>query len=180
MLVAKVENNQVLDIADYTAMFPDTSFGSNGPNASFMDENNLLPVSVWVPYDQATEKLVATTPYIQDGMVYTVKAEPLTPEELQQRTDAQAAAVRKQRDVLLYQCDWTQLPDAPVDSAEWAVYRQQLRDVTNQPGFPWEVVWPTEPGYIQPDPFVVSNTVAEPDNVGTTIVIDGGAGNDTI
>lgn len=165
MLVAKVVDGQVLDIADYTSMFPDTSFASSGPNPSFMQENDLMPVSVWVPYDQATEKLVATTPYIQDGMVYTVKAEPLTPEELQQRTEAQAAQVRKQRDVLLYQCDWTQLPDAPVDSAAWAVYRQELRDVTNQPGFPWEVVWPKEPGYIDPDPFVVSDSVTEPTNV---------------
>lgn len=55
--------------------------------------------------------------------------------------------VRQKRDFLLYQCDWTMLPDAPpeVIKADWEVYRQALRDVTNQPGFPASVVWPTPP-----------------------------------
>lgn len=60
--------------------------------------------------------------------------------------------VRQQRDTLLYQCDWTMLPDAPpeVVKADWEVYRQALRDVTNQPGFPANVVWPTAPFVIGP------------------------------
>lgn len=60
--------------------------------------------------------------------------------------------VRAQRDRLLYQCDWTMLPDAPpeVVKADWEVYRQALRDVTNQPGFPENVVWPTAPFVIGP------------------------------
>lgn len=36
--------------------------------------------------------------------------------------------IKAQRDRLLFASDWTQLPDSPVDSAAWAVYRQQLRD----------------------------------------------------
>lgn len=60
--------------------------------------------------------------------------------------------VRTERDRLLYQCDWTMLPDAPpeVVKADWEVYRQALRDVTNQPGFPENVVWPTAPFVIGP------------------------------
>lgn len=60
--------------------------------------------------------------------------------------------VRKQRDDLLYQCDWTMLPDAPpeVVVADWVAYRQDLRDVTNQPGFPENVIWPTAPFVIGP------------------------------
>jgi hypothetical protein len=53
--------------------------------------------------------------------------------------------VRSQRDWRLSQCDWTQLPDSPVEAEDWALYRQQLRDVTLQVGFPEEVVWPEEP-----------------------------------
>lgn len=57
----------------------------------------------------------------------------------------QAKSVRADRNKRLTDCDWTQLPDAPVDHAAWAVYRQELRDVTIQPGFPWEINWPERP-----------------------------------
>lgn len=57
----------------------------------------------------------------------------------------QATAMRKQRDEKLTETDWTQLTDAPVNSALWATYRQALRDVPTQEGFPWEVTWPTQP-----------------------------------
>lgn len=56
-----------------------------------------------------------------------------------------AEQVRAERDALLAACDWTQVADAPVDQAAWAVYRQALRDVTNQVGFPVDIVWPTKP-----------------------------------
>ena len=58
---------------------------------------------------------------------------------------AQAQRVREDRNARLAACDWTQLPDAPVAAAAWATYRQELRDVTAQAGFPWQVTWPTEP-----------------------------------
>jgi hypothetical protein len=53
--------------------------------------------------------------------------------------------VRTKRGKLLYESDWTQLPDTPVDSQAWATYRQALRDITSQVGFPESVVWPTPP-----------------------------------
>jgi hypothetical protein len=55
-------------------------------------------------------------------------------------------AIRATRDGLLVASDWTQLPDAPVDSAAWAAYRQALRDLTDQPGFPDTLSWPVPPG----------------------------------
>ena len=58
----------------------------------------------------------------------------------------QAKAVRQQRGEKLKETDWTQVADAPVDKALWATYRQALRDVTTQEGFPWTVTWPVEPG----------------------------------
>jgi len=57
----------------------------------------------------------------------------------------QAVAVRSTRNARLAACDWTQLSDAPVDDLAWAVYRQALRDITKQPGFPWTITWPDEP-----------------------------------
>jgi hypothetical protein len=57
-----------------------------------------------------------------------------------------ADRVRGERNMRLLTSDWTQLPDVPVETKEqWAIYRQALRDVTNQPGFPHDVVWPVAP-----------------------------------
>jgi hypothetical protein len=53
--------------------------------------------------------------------------------------------VRTERNKLLSESDWTQLSDAPVDKAAWATYRQALRDVPNQTGFPSEITWPDAP-----------------------------------
>ena len=57
----------------------------------------------------------------------------------------QATNVRRTRTEKLKDCDWTQLADSPVDKAVWATYRQALRDVPTQAGFPWTVDWPEQP-----------------------------------
>ena len=63
-----------------------------------------------------------------------------------QRDETVAAKnVRDERDRLLAKSDWTQVADAPVDSAAWSVYRRSLRDIPSQEGFPWNVVWPDQP-----------------------------------
>jgi hypothetical protein len=49
------------------------------------------------------------------------------------------------RNALLSACDWTQVADVPVDAAKWRVYRQELRDVPQQDGYPWEIIWPETP-----------------------------------
>lgn len=56
-----------------------------------------------------------------------------------------ASKIRAERNTKIAECDWTQLPDAPVDKVLWATYRQELRDISKQAGFPWEVTWPTMP-----------------------------------
>jgi hypothetical protein len=57
----------------------------------------------------------------------------------------QAKSVREDRTRRLQDCDWTQLADSPVDKTVWATYRQALRDITTQTGFPWAINWPTQP-----------------------------------
>ena len=59
--------------------------------------------------------------------------------------DRAAADIRTERDAKLTESDWTQVSDAPVDKAAWTTYRQALRDIPSQAGFPNEVTWPTEP-----------------------------------
>jgi hypothetical protein len=63
----------------------------------------------------------------------------------QAKLDADAAqAVRTQRDALLAETDYLALSDNTL-SADMASYRQSLRDITNQAGFPHEVTWPVKP-----------------------------------
>lgn len=56
-----------------------------------------------------------------------------------------ATSVRNNRNRLLTECDWTQLTDSPVNKTAWATYRQELRDVPNQAGFPHNITWPNKP-----------------------------------
>ena len=59
-----------------------------------------------------------------------------------------AVEVRAQRDALLAACDWTQMADSPLseeEKAAYQAYRQALRDVPQQEGFPETISWPEEP-----------------------------------
>jgi hypothetical protein len=56
--------------------------------------------------------------------------------------------VRAERNRLLAESDWTQLADVVLtDEAKlaWTAYRQELRDITAQEGFPFDVTYPTKP-----------------------------------
>jgi hypothetical protein len=66
-------------------------------------------------------------------------------EDVTAKTAEQSARNREVRDRLLVACDWTQVADAPIDKEAWAAYRQALRDVPNQTGFPWTITWPVAP-----------------------------------
>ena len=71
-----------------------------------------------------------------------------TAEEAQAETDEVVEQVTEQRLLLLRQSDWTQLADVTLSAekkAEWNTYRQALRDITLQEGYPFNVVFPTEP-----------------------------------
>ena len=57
----------------------------------------------------------------------------------------QAKSVRTQRTEKLKDSDWTQIADSTADKTAWATYRQALRDITAQSGFPWTITWPDAP-----------------------------------
>ena len=82
----------------------------------------------------------------EDGTVHT-KAEQEQAYTARKNEEA-ATAVRAERDKLLASCDWMAIKAFEAGyavSTEWATYRQALRDVTAQTGFPNEVTWPTQP-----------------------------------
>ena len=77
---------------------------------------------------------------------FQIKAVPApTKEEL-------AQSVRSQRDALIAETDYLILPDYPLSEEDRAIvirYRQALRDVPEQAGFPTEVNWPEKPEWVK-------------------------------
>jgi hypothetical protein len=60
----------------------------------------------------------------------------------------QAKSVRTTRDDKLKECDWVVIKNLETNSnipGAWEVYRQALRDVPTQSGFPWTITWPDAP-----------------------------------
>jgi hypothetical protein len=112
------------------------------PNYSIIENNTIINTVVADPEYAATHQLIETPEGAGIGFAFDgekwVKPNQSTTEEL-------ASDVRVQRDFKLSSSDWTQVADAPVDQAAWATYRQALRDIPSQAGFPSEVTWPTEP-----------------------------------
>ena len=80
------------------------------------------------------------------GPVFTGDTAAADEAEYKARKDAeQARSIRNSRTEMLNDCDWTQIADSTADKTAWATYRQALRDVPLQTGFPWEITWPTQP-----------------------------------
>lgn len=107
-------------------------------------------VFVSQPETQRFFRAVETTPTLnEDGKVYqTWSIEEFTDQEKTELTDLTSRGKRLIRQGLLLHSDWSQLPDNPLSDEQklaYKTYRQQLRDLTNQPGFPWDVTWPTPP-----------------------------------
>jgi len=67
-----------------------------------------------------------------------------TAEEIAAYDTEQSMSIRAKRDNLLAETDWRAGSDLTMSDA-WKVYRQALRDVTAQTGFPHEVTFPTKP-----------------------------------
>lgn len=145
MLIAKVQNEQVIEVADYRDLFPNTSFAVTGPDATFLAENSCMTVTVFKPYDNATEKLVAVNAYVEGDTVYTVAVEPLTEEEIAAKDQSKKAKVKAQAMQLLTDTDWTQMPDVYlINKGDFTDYRAMLRVIALNP--PVSVTeWPVKP-----------------------------------
>jgi hypothetical protein len=143
MFIAKI--GDTIEVGDYRQLFPNTSFPVSGPSSQFMVDNGCLPVNLFKDHDRMTQKLSQVAPYVENNEVFTVQVESLTEDEIASATSSKASQMRSNRNRLLAACDWTQISDATVDKAIWATYRQELRDVTAQEGFPWVINWPEQP-----------------------------------
>ena len=146
MQVAKVLNGTILDVADcrtFCEFYP--------PSDENLSDRNLVRVSVFRPYDALTQKLVECAPVLEGEFVYTVAVASLTDAEVQAAKDSAMTQLRGTRNQLLAACDWTQIADCTISNkAEWATYRQALRD------FPSTVAdarlpveWPHDPNWTE-------------------------------
>ena len=80
----------------------------------------------------------------------TVEYPPADPTE-EELKEAKAKEVRAQRDALLEETDYLLMPDYPISAEDLEAvkaYRQALRDVPEQEGFPYTVVWPEKPSVV--------------------------------
>ena len=135
-------------VAHYKDLFKNTSFPAFGPSDEFLASAGVYKVSVFRPYDRATQKLVPCDPVVEDGFAYVVAVEDKTEEEIAADVASKAAKVRAQRDQLIAQSDWKVVRAQETNTQvaeEWATYRQALRDVPAQAGFPHDVTWPDQP-----------------------------------
>lgn len=109
-------------------------------------------------YDSEFQTPEEQAPLVQNGVAiqtWAVKEKYTTEEKAQLIVQKEAArqelaqnTVRGLRDGLLSSSDWTRLDDAPLTTeqkAAWATYRQALRDIPSQAGFPWDIQWPVKP-----------------------------------
>ena len=98
-------------------------------------------------HDQSTQTVVQNNePSLVDGAwVLGWSVQTLGQAEQDERRAQQSASIRAERNRKLSESDWTQLADAQVDKDAWAVYRQALRDVPSQDGFPDTIMWPDKP-----------------------------------
>ncbi len=145
---ARIENDLIVEYPIYDLpsrygepLYGDLTLDENIPAGFVYVEMETYPL-----LDMPNERAEYGEPYLKDGRWYGPWIiVPLSETEKQLKLQSEAELQRKHRDYLLTSCDWTQLTDAPVDPAPWAAYRQTLRDVPQQEGFPWQIEWPQPP-----------------------------------
>ena len=150
-MFVKAINNQVVaypySVGDLRRDNPNTSFPKTIPLET-MAAFNMYPVETgnYPAYDAETQRIEhSNQPVLSNGKWELTKTiVPLTAEQLQEKVDAKAAEARRERDQLLAASDWWAVSDRTM-SADQTAYRQALRDITAQAGFPNNITWPTKP-----------------------------------
>lgn len=117
---------------------PQTSFPKQVPD-EVLAEYDVYPVQpVAKPVvDSKTHRVVQSVEQADTGWSQVWTVQELAP-------DLAAANIRAHRDNLLRQTDWMALSDVTM-TPEMATYRQALRDIPGQEGFPYSVTWPSKP-----------------------------------
>ncbi len=142
----RTQDGKVMYEGEFRALFPNTSLPQQLTETIINDMGG--DVVFEGPQAQPTRYQVGFADGVQqiEGKWYTKYSVADMDDDAKAAKDTeQAKAIRSQRTDKLKDSDWTQVADAPVDQAAWATYRQALRDITAQPGFPWDTQWPDAP-----------------------------------
>jgi len=132
------------------SMYPNTSFPSQWTPA-LVEELGLDPV-----FESPTPTTTRYQTAYKDGVEQDAQGRWLwkwsiseMDDETKAAKDAEAAkAVRATRDGKLAECDWVVIKNLELNQnipGVWEVYRQGLRDVPAQAGFPYDITWPSKP-----------------------------------
>ncbi len=145
-MFVKITNGQVekapYTIGEFRKSKPNVSFPKDIPTAT-LETNGVFVIKETAP--PAVDKKTHTyrwTVEFKDGAWTQVWSTSQLDKEVAETN------VRVYRDRLLAESDWTQLIDSPFSNdtnGVWQAYRQALRDVPAQAGFPWNVTWPEAP-----------------------------------
>lgn len=139
------ESGQVMYESEFRALFPNTSLPLlteavlNELGADVVLEGaQAQPARYQIAFRDGVEQ-------IGDNWFTKYSVSDLDADGIAAKDAEQAKSVRATRNSLIAECDWTQVEDSPVDKLAWATYRQALRDLTLQAGFPFDVTYPTKP-----------------------------------
>lgn len=117
------------------------------------DGNPTMHIGARLPYEgetlEAVVEMYAPVRYWEEIKTPVIPVQPGTGGTVVIPPPDPATQAILARDALLQESDWTQLPDVPMTDElrdQWRVYRQDLRDITSQPGFPNNINWPIKPG----------------------------------
>jgi len=140
-----------ITVGDYRELFSNTSFSSSGPSDEFLTANNAKKVNAFKAHDRLTQKLVSCSAYDDGEFVSVVQVIDMSAEEIQASKDSAMANIRGQRNQLLKDCDWTQIPDCTIPKkSDWTTYRQTLRDLPSTITEPRTFTdWPHNPDWVQ-------------------------------
>jgi len=129
--------------------YPDISFPDVMDDELLSDYGVFSVAETPAPDETLTKKVVELQPIDIDGQ-WTQKWELVdkTPTEIYIEKQQKSYEVRKERDKLLSDSDWVVISSLekgkPVPQ-DWVDYRQDLRDIPSQQGFPYDVIWPVKP-----------------------------------
>lgn len=128
------------------------------PNISFprkIIQENITQIDYYILYEGERpittifERIIQGPHQLIDGKWYTSwVVESFTEEEIKYATNIKKQDIRRQRDIMLQETDWVVIKSKELNEEVplyWITYRQELRDITNQLGFPYDVIWPEKP-----------------------------------
>jgi len=151
MSYAKIINNSLdqypYTLADFRAENPNVSYPKNMSQAVLEGYGLFLVTEGDKPsYDERTQSVsLSSVPQEVNSEWKLVRsAVQKTADEIQDYDTSLEANIRNERNAKLSATDWWGISDRTMTAAE-ATYRQDLRDITSQEGFPYTLDWPTEP-----------------------------------